>query len=139
MQHKFNLLGGLERANECRRSGGEGYDQKDIVQNFIPFIDYSSWKIDMHPLLREDQRLNAICREDFPGRGAYWPNPRGLMYLSSMENSILGYVVNVGSVAHVPGQEPGREQGAASCFRWMFRCQGVRLALSYQVPKSTFF
>ena len=40
-----------------------------------------------------------------------------------MENSVLGYMIigqifYVASVACVPGQESGREQGGTYCLRW---------------------
>lgn len=51
---------------------------------------------------------------------------RASRYLISMENSALitgpSYM---GSVAGVPGQESGREQGAAYSLRWVPWCQGL--------------
>jgi hypothetical protein len=41
-----------------------------------------------------------------------------------MKNSVLGYMTKghvsyMGGVAHVPGQESGREQGATNCLIWV--------------------
>lgn len=52
---------------------------------------------------------------------------RAFRYLIIMENSVLGYVTTghvsyVRSMAHVPHQETGREQGATKGLRWMPGC-----------------
>lgn len=49
------------------------------------------------------------------GKGSLSAKPYNLKfsrYLTLMENSVLGYMTNVGSMEHVPGQESGREQEA---------------------------
>lgn len=48
-------------------------------------------KMDVYQLLRMDQRLNPFCREEYPGRKAYWLNLRASEYLISMENSVWAY------------------------------------------------
>jgi len=74
----------------------------DERQSLVPNCLLVHHKNGAYQLLTVVQRLNTFCREEYPGRRAYWLNTQG--HLISMENSCY-----VGSVVHVPGQEPGRE------------------------------
>ena len=65
------------------------------------------------PLLRVDQRLNIFCRRNVCKGKLIGSTIRTSWYLISMENSVFAYVTNVGYVAHVPGQDSGRDQGGA--------------------------
>jgi hypothetical protein len=45
-----------------------GFDGRDNPCLSIPFTDCSLWKMDAYQLLRENQRLNTFCREEYQGR-----------------------------------------------------------------------
>ena len=95
---------------------------KETVLGSKLFIGCSLWKMDAYHLLKVDLKLNTFCREECPCASRY---------LISMENSVWGYMATghisyVGSMARVPGQESGREQGAT----YYLRVPGTQL---YQV------
>lgn len=55
--------------------------------------------VNAYTLLEVKQGLNMFCRKECPSREADWLDTWVLSkYLISMENSILGYITNTGSV-----------------------------------------
>ena len=100
---------------------------------FQSVIDCSSWKMAAYQLLWVGQRLNTFFKKECRFKKGHFvaklSGPLGT-YLISIENSVLGYVNNMGNMVCVPGQESGREQGGTYHLKCEFLESSV---LHYQV------